>query len=514
MQFNGSQKALLETLEFSFEEIAALSELDKETVFKAVSKQKRKLSLNYHPDKNKNDPQLTQKFLAMTKAYEALINTDEIRPSILDGIPPFDYPIPLDCIDLRIEEQIDDYFEKISFAYSALSAPEAKKNFVKEHESFLQFIIWLNKHRSEIHERRSEAFYQTISEPSLSRTLYQDWNKLVLQLFAEENLDDITYREAIALGNLWPILAVRKLLSPLKWLCFLVFSAYNLLTTVLSHFLTKLFKTILADVKNLFSDWSRILPLIGAVALLVVMFSIPSLLLPVALSQVLLSLPLLTRGLFYLANPINHLIRPIAEYFNISAVPVGILTAGLGIAAGAGLAVLFSFSSIITMLLVLAEILAVTTAISSFAVIKKLYDVAPAIAIILGIIELVSLLMPKVPTAAETVLEGLMACLPHLSALGINVLAYNRLSNLKERLSDEYSTLPLPEQNASELVKHVVEQATQKKYWSHTLFNTPEQQKVNPLKENKAWHSMGFFGEGGRPKEHSVALLRLSAPTL
>lgn len=88
MQFNGSQKALLETLEFSFEEIAALSELDKETVFKAVSKQKRKLSLNYHPDKNKNDPQLTQKFLAMTKAYEALINTDEIRPSILDGIPP------------------------------------------------------------------------------------------------------------------------------------------------------------------------------------------------------------------------------------------------------------------------------------------------------------------------------------------------------------------------------------------------------------------------------------------
>lgn len=514
MQFTEAQRRHLIKLEFSWTEIMALSQLDKEEVFKAISKQKKKLSLKYHPDRNNNDPELTKKFLAVTKAYNKLINADEIKPSILDGIAPFDYQIPLNCIDFRIEEQIDNYFENISFAYMSLSSNEDKKKFVKENESFLQFITWLNKHRSVIRQRRDEAFYQVSNAPSLFNILYQDWNKLVIQLFAEENLDDITYREAIALGNLWPILAVRKLLSPLKWLCLIVSGTYNLLTTIPSYFIRKLFKSILDDVSSLSSNWYRIFPFLGKVAVLMAILIIPLLLLPEAPLLVLLSLPLLTRGLFYLANPINHIIRPIAEYFNISVVTVGILTVGLGIAAVAGLSILLSLSSSITLLLVLADILAVSNLLASLVVLKKLYEVTPPLAIILGITQLVSLIIPVDTSAVvETLLSSFMLCLSQLSMLGINIMAYKGLSNVKEQSAEVYSTLPLPEQKAPEIVKQVVAQATQKNYWSHSLFNTSENAKVATVKKNEALHSMGIFGRRVKNEEHSEELLSLLPPS-
>ncbi|WP_428412061.1 hypothetical protein [Legionella sp.] len=85
--------------------------------------------------------------------------------------------------------------------------------------------------------KRDDAFYRTVHVPSLLNTINQNWNKLIIQFFSEENLNDIVYREAIALGNLSAILAVRKLISPIKWLCFIVCSTYDAMTTILGHWL-------------------------------------------------------------------------------------------------------------------------------------------------------------------------------------------------------------------------------------------------------------------------------------
>lgn len=41
-----------------------------------IKKAYRKLTLKYHPDKNKDDPQATARFIMIAKAYEVLTDED------------------------------------------------------------------------------------------------------------------------------------------------------------------------------------------------------------------------------------------------------------------------------------------------------------------------------------------------------------------------------------------------------------------------------------------------------
>ncbi len=87
-----------------------------------------------------------------------MINLEGIRPSIFDYVEPIGFDIPLDCIDSRMEEQVDDYFEILLADFLSFSEPEEKQDFINQHQSFLQFVNWLNKNRNEINQKRVEAF--------------------------------------------------------------------------------------------------------------------------------------------------------------------------------------------------------------------------------------------------------------------------------------------------------------------------------------------------------------------
>ena len=497
MIFTFEQMQYLEQLEFTPEAILNLSKLNKEDLLRALKLQKNKVALTCHPDKTGDNKELNKKFLTLMEIYPKLVKSLNLQPDILSLITPIDYDIPLDCIDLRMEEQIDAHFETLLSQYRALSSDEERTEFVKKNETFLQFVNWLDKNRSKIHTARTEAFYQFTTAPSLFKKINYEWNTLVTQLFAEENLDDITYREAIALGLFHQILATRKLLSPIKWLCLIVCGLYNLLTTTASHLFNMLLLSINDDLVNISSF--RVITLLMKITLMIGILSLPSLLLPSAVLRTIYSLPLISRTLLCLANPINYIIRPIAEYFNISESKVGFAALALTVAAASALTTLAVTTSLMTTLIVLANIAAILYFISLIAFLKKLYEILPGLSIALGVVMtcttlITQLFVPQAPI--ETISEILVTLAAILSNLGINVLGYIVLTNLKEHTSKIYTTMPLPEEAAPDKVKEAMKEASLKNYWSHTLFNTSDQEKTNPApKPEKSSHSMGFFGQ-------------------
>ena len=505
MSFTSKQVKLLYQLEFSQEEInTQLAQLSEEELSAAIKRQRRIVSAKYHPDRTNGDPLLTKKFLQVTNAAEELLNSQGLTPSLLEAITPFDYQIPLDCIDHRIKEQLDDYFEEMTNYFSSLPSKNEQQQFIDENKTSLQFALWLHQHSTEIRKIRDEAFYKTVHAPSLFNTIKQEMNKLIIQFFGEEDLNDIIYREAIALGNLNFILASRKLFSPIKWLGFVVCATYDALTTGLTYGLQSMIKDMSKDLAALSDDGYRAVPFLAKMFALIALFAIPIVLLP-QLVMFMLVLPLLTRSLFYLANPVNQIIRPLSEYFKIAPIWVGLATAGMGVAALGG--TLLLSSSMIEVLLVLASVTSILSLIASAMVLKKLYEYTPEVALTLGGLAVsLTLLQLFIPVEAQPVVDTLTGAiinlLSELSVLGINVLGYQHLSNIKENLSAIYMSLPLPAEEAPEVVKQVVGEVSQKNYWSYTLFNSPLQRNVPTAQEKISRHSMGLFGRSIKQLEY------------
>ena len=333
MPFTSRQMELLRQLEFSEEHIVnQLVQLSDDELSTEIKQQKRRLVVKYHPDKNDGNDQVTAKFLAIMAAADELLNPKELNIGLLETVKPFAYHLPVDCIDHRIQEQIDDYFETMSNYFNSLSSKQEQQHFIDEHKTFLQFVLWLEQNSAKIRAVRGEAFYRTVHVPSLFTSLKQNWHKLIIQFFAEENLNDIVYREAIALGKLDSILATRKLVSPIKWLCFIVYSTYDAITRALEHGLQEIIKDMCMDLDALSSDRYRIVPFLTKMVGVISAFALPLLLFPQLVLN-MFALPLVVRGLFYLANPINQIIRPFSEYFNIAPIWVGLITASLGVVA-------------------------------------------------------------------------------------------------------------------------------------------------------------------------------------
>ncbi|WP_367607503.1 hypothetical protein [Legionella sp. W05-934-2] len=518
MLFSSEQKILLSKLEFTPEQInGELSELDKEGLCKALNTKKRQISLKYHPDKNKGDKTSTTKYLEAIEAYMQLINMEGIQPSIFDTLAPIDFEIPLDCIDFRMEEQIDAHFEKILAEFLSLPDEEDKQRFVRQHQSFLQFVNWLNKNRSIIDHNRVEAFRQVIESPSLYSSIYLKWNELIIKLFAEENLDDITYREAIVFGHYSHILATRKLLSPIKWLSLLVCGLYNAVTTAMLHNVNKLFRSMHQDVLAISSSWHRVFPLLLKIAGFIALITVPMLFMPWSYAMILLSLPLLTRVLFFLANPINQIIRPVSDYFNISSLYVGIAAAILGIFSCLAMTMLATFTSVITILVTLSVVLTILDQIATLVLAKNLYDISPSLGCLFGGIVGLSMVIDLLrganilPPAVETLPDALLVFLSSLSNLGVDTLACISLINLKEIQSELFSTLPYPQQKAPDCVKQVVNDAAKQALWSHSLFNTCENAEVqNGQKPLPSGNDKGFSGQHQQGNDYSGDQLLLA----
>ncbi|MFJ1268842.1 hypothetical protein ACD661_09770 [Legionella lytica] len=514
MPFTAKQIELLRQLEFSEEQIATqLGQLNDDELSARIKQQKKKLVVKYHPDKTNGDDPLTKKFIAIMEAVDELLKPTQLGFDLLRTIRPFADALPLDCVDLRMKEQIDDYFDSMSHYVHSLSSKHEQQQFIDAHKTFLQFALWLEQHSNEIKAIRGEAFYRTVYEPSLFNTLKQNWYQLIIQFFAEEELNDIVYREAIALGKWDSILASRKLASPIKWLCFMVCSAYDAMTAVLGHWLQASIKDITRDLATLSSDKYRIVPLLLKMAGLISALALPIVLFP-ELTLFMFALPVLVRGLVYLANPINQVIRPLSAYFNLAPIGVGLVSTGMLVGALGG--VLLLSGSMLEVLLVLTSVISILSLIASALFLTKVYEVAPELALILGTLVVSLTLLQFIPVdtqpAVETITSALIGLFSELSGLGLNVLGYQQLANMKENLSELYIRLPLPEQEAPEVVVQVIGEVCQKNYWSHSLFNSPLQPNVTTLHEKTSWHSMGLFGKQAKRSEPAEMLTWEVAP--
>ncbi len=483
MSFTSEQIHYLKALEFLPQEINNLSELNEKDLLSALNVKRKKVALMYHPDKTGGNEELNNKLVHFMNIYTLFITSLSIETDILKLIPSANYTISPDCIDFRMEEQIDAYFDVLLNQYINMSSDEEKHDLITHNEKFLQWFKWLNEHRLNIHDYRTEAFHHFTVTPSLLKKIEYACNTLVIQLFAEENLDDITYREAIALGLFRHLLVTGKLVSPLKWICLILCGAYNVLTEVATYFYNKLFVSINEDFLNIFSTRYRLITLLMKVTLMIALMGILVYFLPNIVLMTLFSLPLLSRMLFVLANPLNQIIRPIQEYFNISQhYAFGVCGSLIAIAAIA-LTTLALCTPLSMTLIILINSVSILSLIASGAVLKKLYELSPSMAIISGTIMACALLITLCFAPAsnpETIVELVSTFLAQLSSLGVNLLAYIFLDNIKAKTSELYSTMPFPEEAASENVKDAIKDVPLKHSWSHTLFHTPEQEITYP----------------------------------
>jgi curved DNA-binding protein CbpA len=51
-------------------------EVETDATIEKIKKSYRRLALIYHPDRNKNNPQASAKFIMISKAYECLTNEE------------------------------------------------------------------------------------------------------------------------------------------------------------------------------------------------------------------------------------------------------------------------------------------------------------------------------------------------------------------------------------------------------------------------------------------------------
>lgn len=149
----------------------------------------------------------------------------------------------------------------------------------------------------------------------------------------------------------------------------------------------------------------------------------------------LLCLPMLSRVLYHAANPINHIIRPVANYLDISNLAAGLLITALAAVVAVPSMILASTGSLIAVLSGLSMLTAGLALLSQAVLVKQLYDLSPAVGIMYGayvaILQGLQLLIGvEVPAEPVTLIQALTALTASISQLGLNVLGNIGYANL------------------------------------------------------------------------------------
>ena len=493
----------LQTLELSPRDLENLTE---EQQKKKIRKQWSNLCLRYHPDKN---PGHVAEFDAVMTAYKTLTKVEEnYQHEIEDFLTPEVINIPYHAFDLTQQEGILTSYDHLLLDFSRLRTPSAKKAFATHYAPFLSLGRSLGTQQDVINKNRVDSLFRQMQE-TLAQRLKREWRILILRLFAEEFFDDFQYRQALATGNLYPILATAKLLSPIK----LLVAVINSLILVACCSANYVYQDVLQHIVNDFirqygspqnSTLREKLLLAVKILALTGVLALPAYVAPVWACYAF-ALPLITRLLELLASPVNQGVRPFAARLNCSPILLTVMTSVAGT-----LMLVMGFihaNTVASSLLIIAPwvilILNVYMVYNFIQLIRKLYELMPSLAIfqiifLVGSIALQILFPPPVPSSTAVNIFGELLML--LSICSILEIANYQLENRSATAAEMIEKLPLPEEGPIDVS---LQEASLLGYktatWSHRLFNTPKDAEyIRPEERTSQQQWASFFGGGAK----------------
>lgn len=308
----------LAVLHFTMAEIAGLSKEKQRTT---IRKRWGELCLQYHPDKNGGARDQYERVMnAFKNIFKSQEEAGDYKLDINNYFKSTSITIPDTAFDLLMQENIQASYAELTKQFRTLNTEEEKKAFGAHYGPFLNLAQHVEKVQNTLNELRVEAMFAA-DNASVYEVYLREWRQLIIRILGEEYLDGFQYRQALATGDLWPILATRKLLSPVKLLVVSLNSLSLIGTTVVGYCATQVITDILMNFMAVFNDES--MQSFGKLVLLAtkMLFLIGAFILPFYLSaniaMVAFSLPTITSLLETLASPVNKLVRPAAELVGV-----------------------------------------------------------------------------------------------------------------------------------------------------------------------------------------------------
>lgn len=503
--------------------LGELSSLSVEQRLSLYKKRHRALSLRYHPDRNPGSDD-TNQFVMIQEAYEYLVKPIEEERSEREFKEYFPsshavMDFPLEAVDLRLEMMIKEELQEILMRFSRLETQDQKLAFAERYRDFVAIAGHLVQHSHELSDSRFNQFFYLYSH--YTPKLAQFWRTNMLELFGEEMLDDFSYREALGTGRLYPVLATRKLLNPVKLLAAIIMSllalikaSYYQLQISIGHQVQHLINAMRVGVGK--DNIGRVLL---AAIMLVTAVSVPVLAGYYCFSAfvVVACVPLLDKLCRWISCPTNTLIRPLLTSLGLQdslgrympfVVPLLLIGSAVGIA--------FALSTLPVVTLPVVELLLTASIVASqlyvaYSLLKLVYlcfQKSVAFGVLqLGIVAFsigLGILFPVQPdlgalkTLGELALMNISTAVLFHAILGIVGQGAEYLNSIIEKY-------PMPTKAIPENFKAVINDAVNYSTYSHELFNT--QEDANPLAQNERsfWQqSQSFFGFCNAKSLHCV----------
>ena len=500
MLYNSQQLSLLELTN------SDLNNLSPKEQFKKIRQQWIKLSYKYHPDKNPSNPLATQNFQKISEAYNFLTKKkkreDQYFSEINNYFKKIIIDIPETAFDLLLLENIETAYSELKLAFLELKTEDEKKSFGAQYASFLNLAQSLEEIQGELNKKRANYLFKQEKE-TLKIYFTREWRTLIIRLFAEEYLDDFQYRQALATGKLAPILATRKLVSPIKILVAILNSINLMICSSGHYFEISLTSKIATDFLHQYSAYKSgkitvikasiiALEIIGSALLICSpLYFIPT----IAFSA--LGLPMIATTLECLASPVNKLIKPLAAYTKLSPFGLTTLFSILGAAAIYGLISTAMFTSALFLLEYASLALSFYCLYGMTKLIHNMYKLMPALGIFQSLfitsIMLISFLMPSPnATLPINIIANFFTVLSSSSVLYWGNIFFE---NPSVGMAKKIEVLPLPEEEIPDSIKEATLQGNKKTAQSHRFFNTPKDAEFLE-KEDRTFRQQttSFFG--------------------
>jgi hypothetical protein len=388
-------------------------------------------------------------------------------------------------------EQILEKYETISYQLSIINDVEQRQHLIQTYAPFIFLAHHIHLIRPELNQHLLWQIAQQHNQFLFHTHLFcfQEWNKKMLRLFAEELHHDFEYRNAIASGVPLHLLAIRKLLSPIKWLAALNSSVAILIRYAAYLFYKKIYDQSYIEVfrklwrGHIFQCLYHILLTSFYLSVLLYPFYLfPNLYLIVYGNYAIEPL------LEFCATPINSWCRPIAEKLSISPILMTLLHVGALIAAGPLLYSSLTYINLLSMMNTLHILFKIFIPLAAVHQLNHIFKIDPLIFFpclaLSGLISNIPILWKSLPINDMTLLVTNL--IPQWVLMRF---LYHQFSEVKhEAASIEELKKWLPEalEPVPESVQITVLLLHKTANQSHRFFNTPKHASYIPT-EQRSW---------------------------